>query len=115
MKNIPPSDLPKFHGLSREDMDSLFFEFDVLCRRNDYTFNDQKLKFFSATLKGATLLWFMGLRGNNIQTWEDTKKAFLKKYQDYGKASDLRDEVFQMMNKGDEISEDYVERFKYNL
>jgi hypothetical protein len=31
MKNIPPSALPHFHGLSSEDLNTFIFEFDVLC------------------------------------------------------------------------------------
>jgi hypothetical protein len=32
MKNISPSSLPNFNGLSSEDPDTFIFEFDVLCR-----------------------------------------------------------------------------------
>jgi hypothetical protein len=37
MKNIPLLALPNFHGLSTEDPDEFLFEFDILCRRYDYT------------------------------------------------------------------------------
>lgn len=53
--------------------------------------NAQKLKLFPATLKDATLRWFMGLTANSISTWDDMKKAFLKKYQDYVKTRDIRE------------------------
>jgi len=36
MKNIPHLVLPNFHGLSKEDLDTFLFEFDVLCRSYDY-------------------------------------------------------------------------------
>ena len=60
MKNIPLSTLPNFRGASSEDPDAFLFEFDVLCRSYDYSSNAHKLKLFPATLKDATLRWFMG-------------------------------------------------------
>ena len=83
MHIIPPSSLPNFHGLTNEDPDTFLFEFEILCRGYDYCTNDQRLKLFPLTLKGAALRWFMSLGGNCIQTWEDMKNIFLKKYQDY--------------------------------
>jgi hypothetical protein len=61
MKNIPHSTLPNFHGLSKEDLDTFLFEFDVLCRSYDYVTDAQKLNLFPATLKSIALRWFMGL------------------------------------------------------
>ena len=81
MHIIPPS-LPNFHGLANEDPDTFLFEFEILCRGCDYYTNDQRLKVFPLTLKGAALRWFMSLGGNCIQSWEDMKNIFLKKYQD---------------------------------
>ena len=46
MKNISPSSLPHFHGLTLEDPDTFLFEFVVICRTYDYTSNDQKLNLF---------------------------------------------------------------------
>ena len=40
MKNISPSTLPHFHGLTSEDPDTLMFEFSIVCRTYDYTSND---------------------------------------------------------------------------
>jgi hypothetical protein len=37
MKNINPSILPTFHGMSTEDPDAFLFEFDILCRSYNYT------------------------------------------------------------------------------
>ena len=39
MKNISPSVLPHFYGKVAEDPDEFLFEFDILCRRYDYTTN----------------------------------------------------------------------------
>ena len=66
MKNISPSALPHFHGLSTEDPDTFLFEFDVICQTYDYTDDEKKLKLFPSTLKDATLHWFMGLPGDSI-------------------------------------------------
>lgn len=46
------------------------YEFDILCISYDYSSNAYKLKLFPATLKDATLFWFMGLGGNTISSWE---------------------------------------------
>ena len=32
MKKIPPSFLPKFHGLRSEDLETFLFEFEIVCR-----------------------------------------------------------------------------------
>ncbi len=112
MHIIPPSSLPNFHGLTNEDPDTFLFEFEILCRGYDYCTNDQRLKVFPLTLKGVGLRWFMSLGGNCIQTWEDMKNIFLKKYQDYCKANE---DIFNMIQGEDESLEDYVDRFHYNL
>ena len=36
MKNIPPSFLPKFHGLRSEDPETFLFEFEIMCRSYGY-------------------------------------------------------------------------------
>jgi hypothetical protein len=76
INNIPPSSLPNFHGMANKDPDAFVFEFDELCRFYDYSTISHKLKLFPATLKGASLRWFMGLGGDIIQTWDENKKLF---------------------------------------
>jgi len=115
MKAIPLHHIPTFHGLTSEDLDAFLFEFDVLCRGYDYTIDPQKLKLFPSTLKGATLRWFMGLCGGVINKWDQMKESFLKKYQDYCRSRELKDEIFQMVARPNETLEEYVERFQYNL
>ena len=61
MKNIPLSSLPTFRGMSTEDPDLFLFEFDILCRRYNYSYDSQKLKLFSSTMKYSALRWFMSL------------------------------------------------------
>jgi hypothetical protein len=73
------------------------------------------LKLFPSTLKVASLQWLMGLGGDSIQTWDEIKKVFMKKYQDYYKGRELEEEIFKMTQKEDESLEDYVEQFQYNL
>ena len=115
MKAIPLQHIPTFHGLTSEDPGAFLFEFDVLCRGYDYTTDPQKLKLFPSTLKGAALRWFMGLGGGVINNWDQMKEAFLKKYQDYCRSRELKDEIFQMSARPNETLEEYVERFQYNL
>eukprot|EP00253_Pinus_taeda_P006222 PITA_06222 len=115
MKEIPLQHIPTFHGLTSEDPDAFLFEFDVLCRGYDYTADPQKLKLFPSTLKGAALRWFMGLGGGVINNWEQMKESFLKKYEDYYRSRELKDEIFQMIARPNKTLEEYVERFQYNL
>jgi hypothetical protein len=57
----------------------------------------------------------MGLGGNIIGTWEEMKKTFLGKYQDYCKEKDHKEEIFRMSQKEDKSLEYYVEWVNYNL
>ena len=96
MKNIPPSALPYFHGMSTEDPDSFLFEFDILCRSYNYVNDAQKLKLFPTTLKDSSLRWFMGLGEHTISSWNDMKTTFLRKYQEYCRSKDTRNDIFKM-------------------
>lgn len=57
----------------------------------------------------------MGLGGGVINKWDQMKDAFLKKYHDYCRSRELKDEIFQMVARPNETLEEYVERFQYNL
>ena len=102
MKAIPLQHIPTFHGLTLEDPGAFLFVFDVLCRGYDYTTDPQKLKLFLSTLKGAALRWFMGLGGGVINNWNQMKEYFPKKYQDYCRSRELKDEIFQMAARPNE-------------
>jgi hypothetical protein len=115
MKNIPPSTLPHFHGMSSKDLDSFLFEFDILRRSYNYVRDAQKIKLFPITLKDSALRWFMGLGEHTIRTWEEMRSAFLKKYQEYCRTRDTQNDIFRMHQQEDESLEDYVKRFVYNL
>ena len=80
MKNISPSTLPHFYGKVHEELNTFLFEFDIFCGSYDYSSHAQKLKLFPATLKDASLCWFMGLGGNTISSSEKMKRVFLSKY-----------------------------------
>jgi hypothetical protein len=115
MKNIPPSVLPNFFGLTTEDPDSFMFEFDIVCRTYGYTSDAQKLRLFPATLKGYALKWFMGLGEATIVYWEDMKNKFLTKYQPYCKSKDSKEDIFKMTQSEEESLEEYLEKFLYNM
>ena len=108
MKAIPLQYIPTFHGLTSEDPNAFLFEFDVLCRGYDYTNDPQKLQLFPSTLKGATLIWFMGLDRGVINNWDQMKESFLEKYQDYCRSRELKDEIFHMVARPNETLEEYV-------
>ena len=42
------------------------------------------------------------------------KNCFLKKYQDYCRSRDAKNDIFKMQQMEDETLEDYLERFRYN-
>ena len=113
MKNIPLSALPTFYGKNSEDPDTFLFEFDILCRSYNYVQDAHKLKLFPTTLKDSALRWFMGLGESSIRSWEAMKDIFLKKYQDYCKTKESRNDIFKVQQLEDETLEDYMERFGY--
>lgn len=47
----------------------------------------------------------MGLRTHNIRTWEEMKGEFVEKYKYYCMHHNIKDEVFNMMQKEDESVE----------
>lgn len=112
MKNIILSSLPRFHGLTTKDPNTLLFEFVVICRTYDYTNDEQKLKLFPSTLKDASLHWFMGLPEDSITNWVQMHEAFNKKYRDYSRSKDTKEEIFRMTLGNDESLEDYEEIFQ---
>lgn len=57
----------------------------------------------------------MGLGGGVINNWDQMKEAFLKKYKDYCRYRELKDEIFWMIARLNETLEEYVEHFQYNL
>lgn len=115
MKNIPHSVLPIFHGLSKGDLDTFLFEFDVLYRSYEFVMGDQKFRPFPTTLKNAALLCFMNLCSKKICTWAQMKDKFWDKYQDYFKYKEIKEEVFRMTQNDDESLEEYIIIFNYKL
>jgi len=51
MKRIPPSTLPKFHGMITQNLETFIFEFDILCHSYDYSSYAKKINLFPPTLK----------------------------------------------------------------
>ena len=115
MKSIPTTSLPSFYGKTSEDPDTFLFEFDILCGSYNYLEDAQKLKLFPATLTYSSLRWFMVLRESSILTWDDMKMVFLKKYQEYFRPKDSRNDIFKVQQHEDESIKDYLERFTYIL
>ncbi len=57
----------------------------------------------------------MGLKESSIRSWEDMKKVFLRKYQEYCCPKDSRNDIFKVQQLEDESLKDYLERFNYIL
>jgi len=113
MKNISPTVLPTFRGISLENPDQFLFEFKLLCRTYDYEHDNKKLKLFPSTLKDNALRWFMGLAVDSITSWAYIEKVFLDKYQEYYRVKDRKDELFRIKQGDDESLEDYLDRFLF--
>ena len=96
MKNISPSTLPHFHGLTTEVPDTFLFEFVVIWQTYDYTNDEKKLKLFPSTLKDATLRRFMDLPGDSITTWAQMQQTFNNKYMDYCRSKNTKEDIFRM-------------------
>lgn len=114
MKNIPMASLLLLYCNSSKDPDAFLFEFEILCRIYNYYKDAHKLKLFPATLKDASLRWFMSLGENTIYSWDDMKSVFLKKYQDFCKSRDVND-IIRMQQLEDKNIEEYLEHFFYNF
>jgi hypothetical protein len=56
-----------------------------------------------------------GFRWWGYKQLGSNERIFLKKYQDYCRSRELKDEIFQMTARPNETLEEYVERFQYNL
>ena len=95
-EEYPSIHLPQLHGMRTKYTNDFLFEIDILCRNYNYITDAQKLKLFPATLKDSTLQWFMGLEEHSIVSWDGTRGAFLKKYQDYCKPKDSSNDLFKM-------------------
>ena len=89
-----------------QDLETVLFKFEILYRSYGYLLNTQKLRLFLETLKYKALKWFIILGTNSIRSWNDIEKY---------KYHDLKKEIFRMNEKQDEILEDLIERFIYNV
>lgn len=56
----------------------------------------------------------MGLGEHSVTNW-DMRKIFLKKYQPYCQLKDSKDDIFRINQEENEILEEYLEIFSYNL
>lgn len=70
------------------------------------------MKICLVKIKVATLCRFMGLGKNKISSWEQMKQKFFRKYKDYYRFKERREEVFRMTQEEYWSVEDYFERFK---
>ena len=98
-----------------EDPDAFLFKFDILCRIYNYHQYAHRLKLFPATLHDYSLRCFMGPLDDSITTWDDMKKRFLKKYHDYCKDMNSKEDIFTMQQREEERLEDFREIFLSNM
>jgi len=68
MKNISLVSLSDFHGLTTKYPNTFMFEFVVVCRTYDCSYDEENLKLFPSTQKDAALCWFISQLGGKITT-----------------------------------------------
>jgi hypothetical protein len=73
------------------------------------------MKLFPATLKGATLIWFMGLGVDSVTSWDNMKQIFFENIRTIVGQETRERKSSKCPMKEEEILEDYVEHLQYNL
>jgi hypothetical protein len=62
--------------MATKDPDTFIFNFDARYHSCDYSSHAQNIKLFPSTLESVVILYFTGLGGNTILTWDDMRKCF---------------------------------------
>ena len=81
--------------MSTKYLHTFVFGFIVLFDGYDYIFYAHKLKLFLDPLKEEAIHWFMRLRKYYPNMGRECQ-VFIKIYQDYCKAIELREEIFKV-------------------
>ena len=72
-----------FHGLPNEDPYAHLATYIKICNTVKIAWvpeNAVRLSLFSFSLVGEAKRWLLFFKGNNLKTWEEVVKKFLKKY-----------------------------------
>ncbi|KAG7592857.1 Retrotransposon gag domain [Arabidopsis thaliana x Arabidopsis arenosa] len=105
----------KFHGLSMEDPLDHLDQFDMLCstvKINGISEDAFKLRLFPFSLGDRARIWEKNLPQGSITSWDQCKRAFLKKFFSTTRTARLRNEISSFTQKNNESFCEAWERFK---
>ncbi|CAN6579330.1 unnamed protein product [Malus baccata var. baccata] len=107
--------IPKFHGLSMEDLNKHLKEFEVVCSSMtpvNVDSNILKMKAFPFSLLQKAKDWLYELAPGTVTSWESMKRAFLEKLFPTSRVILLRKKISGIQQSQGESFPSYYERFK---
>ncbi|KAM0956296.1 hypothetical protein ACFX2A_025088 [Malus domestica] len=107
--------IPKFHGLSMEDLNKHLKEFEVVCSSMTPVNVDGsilKMKVFPFSFLEKAKDWLYELTPGTITSWESMKQAFLEKFFPTSRVILLRKRIGGIQQNQGESFPTYYERFK---
>ncbi|KAM2061585.1 hypothetical protein FF1_046656 [Malus domestica] len=107
--------IPKYHGLSMEDLNKHLKEFEVVCSSmTPVNVNGSilKMKAFPFSLLEKVKDWLYELAPGTVTSWESMKRAFLEKFFPTSRVILLRKRISGIQQDEGESFPTYYERFK---
>ncbi|KAM1404659.1 hypothetical protein ACFX2I_013122 [Malus domestica] len=107
--------IPKYHGLSMEDLNKHLKEFEVVCSSMTPVNVDEsilKMKAFPFSLLEKAKDWLYELAPGTVTSWESMKRAFLEKFFPTSRVILLRKRISGIQQDEGESFPTYYERFK---
>ncbi|CAN6725339.1 unnamed protein product [Malus baccata var. baccata] len=107
--------IPKYHGLSIEDLNKHLKEFEVVCSSMTPVNVDGsilKMKAFPFSLMDKAKDWLYELAPGTVTSWESMKRAFLEKFFPTSRIILLRKRISGIQQDEGESFPTYYERFK---
>jgi hypothetical protein len=108
----------QFGGSSSEDASMHLHDFCEICdmqKFNNVENNIVKLKLFPFSLRGKSKEWLLSLPTARINSWDDLKKAFIKKYYPPVKILQNRNSILYFRQNDNEYVATGWERIKNML
>ncbi|KAM0956547.1 hypothetical protein ACFX2A_025306 [Malus domestica] len=107
--------IPKYHGLSMEDLNKHLKEFEVVCSSMTPVNIDGsilKMKAFPFSLMDKAKDWLYELAPGTVTSWESMKRAFLEKFFPTSRIILLRKKISGIQQEEGESFPTYYEHFK---
>ena len=107
-----------FHGLPNEDLYvhlAIYIEICNTVKIAGVPEDAVRLSLFSFSLAGEAKRWLHSFTGNNLKTWEEVVKKFLKKYFPESKTAEGKATISSFHQFPDESLSEALERFRSSL